>query len=225
MYDNVNQTVVDRFNSIAHQAYSLEDFEFLFDSTANLEALDNSADLHSLSSSLSYAEPDDYWYESTDYDCTNAIYDDYDSKLDQVNVTGSNVTEDSLWAETMVMLEDCYHFDQVAFENDMDRWQWMRDTLNHVLNETDYVYEAKFSVNHITNWTIVENFDVAFEEAVERRSVNMLEAIFNGTQEFALAPSNVTAAFKEAVIDFVPDASDDFYVMWNTDSDCEDRLW
>jgi hypothetical protein len=59
MYDNVNQTVVDRFNSIAHQAYSLEDFEFLFDSTANLEALDNSADLHSLSSSLSYAKPDD----------------------------------------------------------------------------------------------------------------------------------------------------------------------
>lgn len=84
----------------------------------------------------------------------------------------------------------------------------MKDTVDNILSSSDYVYEPKFSGNHITNWTIVDNFDVALEEAVERRSVPLLQDIFYGTQEFALAPSDVSADFKQAVLECVPEPSD-----------------
>lgn len=206
--ESVNETVVERFNSMVYDASNFWQLDNIFNETDSLEALDNSADIHAFADALDWLRPDYYGYVETDWECSDAKWNAYYESWDE-----------SIYDS----LHECDEFDEWQFNHDEERWWVLMDAVDHKVNETDYVYEPKFSGNHVTNWTIVEQFDHVLEQAVEWRSVYLLTAIFNGTQELAMVPEK-HAAFEEAVMACEPAASDEDY-HGDYDWDCDNRKY
>jgi hypothetical protein len=156
---------------------------------------------------MGYVIWEGHYVTDTDYDCDS----EYKNMIWDGELT---------WDEYYEVSRVCKTYDP-SYETDLARVEYMKNAAEAIMNAPGYFYEPLYPGGHNTNWTMVDNFGGALEEARENCDAWNLESIFNGTQELALVPTPAdVAAYKQIVADCEPKTTQEKF--WGYyDYDCD----